>query len=106
MESRLSINQTGTPLERHTPDLTITHRALTEQPAAIAQFSAPSGYRPPLPVMRWPQAERARSAPAADEPKPDDADVAPGGDGKKRCGQEFSARRRALEQRERDERPP
>src|SRR5690625_7997496 len=24
MESRLSINQTGTPLERHTPDLTIT----------------------------------------------------------------------------------
>src|SRR5690625_2547997 len=27
MESRLSINQTGTPLERHTPDLTITqHR--------------------------------------------------------------------------------
>src|SRR5690625_731640 len=25
MESRLSINQTGTPLERHTPDLTITH---------------------------------------------------------------------------------
>src|SRR5690625_5858705 len=25
MESRLSINQTGTPLERQTPDLTITH---------------------------------------------------------------------------------
>src|SRR5690625_4585362 len=28
MESRLSINQTGTPLERHTPDLTITRRTI------------------------------------------------------------------------------
>src|SRR5690625_7719458 len=26
MENRLPINQTGTPLERHTPDLTITQR--------------------------------------------------------------------------------
>src|SRR5690625_1359296 len=28
MENRLPINQTGTPLERHTPDLTITLAAL------------------------------------------------------------------------------
>src|SRR5690625_5022671 len=103
MESRLSINQTGTPLERHTPDLTITHRAVTEQPAAIAQFSAPSGYRPPLPVPLWPQAERARSATADDEQKPDEDEEEPGGDGKELGEKKFRARRRRLDQSERDD---
>src|SRR5690625_2072035 len=35
MESRLSINQTGTPLERHTPDLTITLPALVRGPTNL-----------------------------------------------------------------------
>src|SRR5690625_509238 len=33
MESRLSINQTGTPLERHTPDLTITQLPTADRTA-------------------------------------------------------------------------
>src|SRR5690625_7976322 len=103
MESRLSINQTGTPLERHTPDLTITHRAVTEQPAAIAQCSAPSGSPPPLPGPRWPQAERARSATADDEQKPDEDEEEPGGDGKELGEKKFRARRRRLDQSERDD---
>src|SRR5690625_149678 len=38
MENRLPINQTGTPLERHTPDLTITRE--------IRRNSGRRGYRP------------------------------------------------------------
>src|SRR5690625_5877958 len=39
MESRLSINQTGTPLERHTPDLTIT-------PTKEGERSSWNGHQP------------------------------------------------------------
>src|SRR5699024_8142655 len=79
------------------------HRAVTEQPAAIAQFNAPSGYRPPLPVPLWPQAERARPATADDEQKPDEDDEEPGGDGKELGEKKFRARRRRLDQSERDD---
>src|SRR5699024_2675581 len=65
MESRLSINQTGTPLERHTPDLTITrqrsHKSLIVGYSTVSEAITQTGpdhhegnggvsVKPPLPV--------------------------------------------------------
>src|SRR5690625_3842040 len=45
MESRLSINQTGTPLERHTPDLTITPCLMIRVPGRGPSIPGAAGSR-------------------------------------------------------------
>ena len=77
-------------------------RAVSEDAREIERFDAPGGYRPPLPVPLWPlvTAVEAARAEGNDEDRDDDER---GGDSEDLGEQKFSARRRRLEQTERDD---
>ncbi|NBB93497.1 MAG: VWA domain-containing protein [Gammaproteobacteria bacterium] len=77
-------------------------QAVTDEPRRIGEFSAPNGYRPPLPVPLWPlvtHIEAARTERRDDEGEEEER----GGDSEDLGEQKFSARRRRLEQTERDD---
>jgi nitric oxide reductase NorD protein len=78
------------------------HDAITSAPAKIDAFRAPSRYRPPLPVPLWPTVT-AGAARRADDGEDEAEDQERGGDSEDLGEQKFSARRRRLEQTERDD---
>lgn len=75
--------------------------AVVEAPSTIREFSAPGGYRTHLPVPLWPVCRTGIAS--EDEVERSDDEEEDGGDGKDLGEQMFQARRRRLDQTERDD---
>jgi len=76
------------------------HHVITADPAAIDRLRAPAGYRPPLAVPLWPHLTAGAGTEAESE---QDDEEETGGDAAEVGEQMFQARRRRLDQTERDD---